>query len=177
MPKVIEDLRETILCNSKAMLLGQGYEKLTIRSVAATCHVAVGTIYNYFPSKDVLVASVMLEDWFRALAQMRQRSKSAETALDGLREMYDAISEFSGVYAPAWEESQRGGGSMPLFHERHQQLLEQLDAVTMRVLSDFAIENPQWYSRFITEAILRQASCGKKEAFAELVPVLKKILA
>ena len=33
----------------------------TVRSVAAGCGVAVGTVYNYFSSKDMLIAAFMLE--------------------------------------------------------------------------------------------------------------------
>ena len=41
-----------------------------MREAARRCGVAVGTLYNYFPSKDALAAAVMLEDWHEDLDAM-----------------------------------------------------------------------------------------------------------
>jgi len=62
MPKRIENLRENILACAKKEMLAQGFDALNIRNVARGCGIAVGTVYNYFPSKDMLAAAVMLED-------------------------------------------------------------------------------------------------------------------
>ena len=62
MPKIIENLREILLAASRTLLLEEGYRALTMRQVAGLCHVAVGTVYNYFPSKDMLDAHILLED-------------------------------------------------------------------------------------------------------------------
>ena len=63
MPKIIENLREKLVCEAKRQVEELGYANLTIRSVAAVCGVGVGTVYNYFSSKDSLVAAFLLEDW------------------------------------------------------------------------------------------------------------------
>ena len=63
MAKIIENLHSTILTVGKRILLEDGYEQMTLRRVAGECGIAAGTIYNYFPSKDILVATIMLEDW------------------------------------------------------------------------------------------------------------------
>ena len=63
MPKKIENLKDMILQDARIILKKQGYEQLAIRKVANDCHIAVGTVYNYFPSKEMLAAYVMLEDW------------------------------------------------------------------------------------------------------------------
>lgn len=41
----------------------EGVSKLSIRNVAATCGVATGSIYNYFPSKAELVLAVTESFW------------------------------------------------------------------------------------------------------------------
>lgn len=70
MPKVIAQLRGDILSNARQILFSEGYDTFTMRSVTAACHVAVGTVYNYFPSKVMVVAEVILEDWKAALLRM-----------------------------------------------------------------------------------------------------------
>ena len=60
MPKIIENLRQTLLSAARTLLLREGYAALTIRRVAAISGIAVGTVYNYFPSKELLAAAVML---------------------------------------------------------------------------------------------------------------------
>ena len=67
MPKIIENLREQLLAEAKKQTSEQGYAKTTIRSVAGACGVGIGTVYNYFESKDVLIASFMVEDWQRGI--------------------------------------------------------------------------------------------------------------
>ena len=57
MPKIIENLREQLLEETKKQILDRGYANTTIRSVAKACGVGVGTVYNYFESKEMLVAS------------------------------------------------------------------------------------------------------------------------
>ncbi len=63
MPKAIDDLYNTILRESRPILLSHGYEQLTIRYVARICGVAVGTVYRYFDSKDALVSEILRNDW------------------------------------------------------------------------------------------------------------------
>lgn len=61
MPKKINALREKLLMCAREILVGRGYSELTIRAIATECGVVPGTIYNYFPSKEKLVESVMLD--------------------------------------------------------------------------------------------------------------------
>ena len=63
MPKIIPNIREQLLNEAKKQIAEQGYSKTTIRSVANACNLGVGTVYNYFESKDMLIASFMAEDW------------------------------------------------------------------------------------------------------------------
>ena len=53
MPKIIENLLENLLAETRRELLDSGYESINIRTIAKNCHTAVGTVYNYFPSKDI----------------------------------------------------------------------------------------------------------------------------
>lgn len=55
--------KEDILKASRELVCRQGWSALSIRSVAAACGVAVGSIYNYFDSKSALVGAVVESIW------------------------------------------------------------------------------------------------------------------
>ena len=71
MPKIIANVKDQIICEAKRQIDRYGYESTTIRSVASECGIAVGTVYNYFKSKDMLVASFILQDWMSAVDSLR----------------------------------------------------------------------------------------------------------
>ena len=56
-------LREDILKTSRELIRRQGWSAINIRSVAAACGVAVGSIYNYFDSKAALVSAMVESVW------------------------------------------------------------------------------------------------------------------
>ena len=62
MNKVVTS-KEAILKAAKDIAYRDGISKLNIRGVASACGVSVGSIYNYFPTKDDLVVSVIEEFW------------------------------------------------------------------------------------------------------------------
>ena len=71
MPKIIENLQSKLIEEAKKQIEEAGYGAMTIRSVAKACGVGVGTVYNYFSSKEELVATHLLEDWNRCIAAIR----------------------------------------------------------------------------------------------------------
>lgn len=80
MPKVIENLQERILACARVLLLEQGIDGLNIRAVASACGVAVGTVYNYYGSKDQLIASIMLQNWLQSMREAAGEVNTAATA-------------------------------------------------------------------------------------------------
>lgn len=60
-PAVIS--REAILEASRALLRKRGWSAINMRSVAAGCGVAVGSLYNYFASKNELVTATVESVW------------------------------------------------------------------------------------------------------------------
>lgn len=62
MNKIITS-REAILRTAKEIAYRDGIYKLNIRGLALECKVSVGTIYNYFPTKNELIIAVSEEFW------------------------------------------------------------------------------------------------------------------
>lgn len=55
--------KEKILVISREIVAEEGLNSLSIRKLAARCDLAVGSIYNYFPSKDDLLIETIESVW------------------------------------------------------------------------------------------------------------------
>ena len=174
MPKVIKELRERILAVSREKLTGEGYDALTMRSVAEACGIAAGTVYNYFPSKDVLAANVMLEDWLAALARMREGACEATDAMEGLERIYREIAAFAGLYAHAWSQYRIQPGSAGFYRERHRQLTEQLAGLIGGLLARTGAWSCEELPEFLAENLL--AASMREDGYERMRPVLRRIL-
>lgn len=61
--------RERILDVAKKQFASQGFDATTTRDIAQAAAVAVGTLFNYFPTKESIVESLVEEAWSKATAQ------------------------------------------------------------------------------------------------------------
>ena len=157
MPKRIEDIESKLRETAKQQLLSGGYQRLTLRSVACECGIAVGTIYNYFPSKDLLVASVMLEDWQSTMATMKAGCEAADNVTEGLRAIYMCILDFSELYRKVWSESASQDKAQLYHPTRHLELQNQLAGMIRKLLTRFEIITEEAMDRFLAESVLTVA--------------------
>ena len=88
MPKIIKNLESKLIAEAQKQILAQGYGAVTIRSVANACGVGVGTVYNYFPSKDDLLAHYLLADWTECITAINAVSTYCDTHSDSYRNTY-----------------------------------------------------------------------------------------
>ena len=152
MPKIIENIREKLLDEAKRQVSELGYSAMTIRSVATACGVGTGTVYNYFPSKDMLVASFMLEDWMICMQTIEEGVVEAEDAKVALYCMYQALLTYKEKYANLFADENAEASYMASSTQRHHLLCEQLaeplktwtrrqDKVDASFLAEFIAEN------------------------------------
>ncbi len=103
MPKIIENLRQRLMDEAFEEIKRDGYAAMTIRSVAKAVGVGTGTIYNYFSSKEALVASFMLEEWKEAMKRVEERAGVSEKLSDVLAAVYKLAA--GKAHAPwPWDE-------------------------------------------------------------------------
>ena len=176
MPKIILNLRENILKESKKILKTEGYEKLTVRRVAKLCGVAVGTVYNYFPSKEMLTAGVMLDDWNRSLGDMRKAALAAPSPMKGLEEICTLIRRFVGEYTETWEQYRSRGVNNAQSPYRHHILVAQIAEAVSVLLERFGGVFCEQLPAFLAENLLILAS-GSEEDMAKAAPIFEKLLA
>ena len=170
MPKIIENIREKLLEEAKRQVEEQGYSAMTIRSVATACGVGVGTVYNYFPSKDMLVASFMLEDWLVCLGHIEENCTEESEAKEVLHRIYVELLEFKQKYAGLFTDENALGSYSASFPKRHHMLRSQLAAHILTLTRRQRKAEPEFLADFIAEAMLTwtMADC-EFEQIAEVV--------
>ena len=175
MPKIIDDLRGSFIREARSMLQRDGGRTLTIRNVAARCHVAVGTVYNYFTSKDELMAYVMLEDWQHTMEDMRCAAESAVDVLTGLQGIYDALAAFAALYRAAWSNETLSGEAFFNISKRHELIIGQLTGVVEPLLLRFGVVWDDYLPVFLAETLL-SAGIRREGSFSRLLPILRRMV-
>jgi len=174
MPKRIDHLHEDILAASREILLKSGYESLTMRAVAGRCRIAVGTLYNYYSSKDQLAASVMLADWQAIMADTADRCRDAETLQQGLEILHDGVRRFSDLYEEVWRCYRDFKGSRIEIAARHTLLVSQMAECLSPLIARTVRNAPEDLDLFLAENVLRCGSGGAVsfESFLKIVDAL-----
>lgn len=162
MPKIIENIREALLIEAKRQIAERGYQNTTIRSVAKECGVAVGTVYNYFKSKDMLIASFILEDWMKCLDNIAKTSK--EDRYDFLKSIHISLLEFAKKHEGLFSDKDAAKTFSVSLSERHGQLRSQLADQIMPIAND------TFLAEYVAEAMLCWTMAGK--SFEEIYPLL-----
>lgn len=170
MPKVIEKLREELISEVRRELEEFGYSKLTIRTVAANCRVGVGTVYNYFSSKDELVASVVAEDWMKIVEiYKRGEHNGVRETLEGVWNMLKA---FIKDHEKLFSDPEAGKKYSSVFTERHSLMRQQVASLIRGICPEG--EEGEFLSLFLSEALLSWIT--SPVSFEKLYSVLRKLI-
>ena len=154
MPKIIENIRERLLAEAKRQVSEEGYSSMTIRSVATACGVGVGTVYNYFPSKDMLVASFMLEDWLLCVERIKEGTEHATNEKEALYCMYQNLLKYKEKYDNLFKDENAEASYVASSMQRHHMLREQL-AETIKIWTCKQDKvNPDFLAAFVAENML-----------------------
>lgn len=168
MPKIIENLESRLLSEAKRQVTEYGYSAMTIRSVAKECGVGVGTVYNYFPSKDALLATYMLEDWNKCVATINAVSTYSDQPAPLVRCICDQIRSFADLHTAVFQDEAAAAGFAGSHSKYHALLRSQLAQPLRKFCqSDFSAE-------FIAEALLTWTVAGK--TFDEVYGMIEKLM-
>ena len=168
MPKIIEHLRCDLLRCARDILQQEGYSALTMRRVAGSCNIALGTIYNYFPSKEVLLANYMLSDWNQCMAAIIAVSTYSPEAEPVVRCIFDQLIGFARKHETIFRDTSAASAFAGSFSRYHSLLRSQLaDPLRKFCSTDFAAD-------FIAESLLTWTMAGKP--FDEIYGMIAKLL-
>ena len=167
MPKIIENLQNRLAAEAKRQIEESGYGAVTIRSIAKGCGVGVGTVYNYFPSKDDLIASYMLEDWRLCVLAIEAVSAMSVDPGPVARCIYEQLIAFARQQRAVFQDKSAAAGFAGSFSQYHSLLRSQLAQPLRKFCgSDFSAE-------FIAESLLVWTMAGK--TFEEIFEIIRKL--
>ena len=169
MPKIIENLRDQLLQEARKQIAERGYTGTTVRSVAEACGVGVGTVYNYFSSKEMLIAAFMMEDWQKQLDAMAALPKDQPEAL--LRGVYEALCAYAAGHQDLFSDEGAAKAISLGFAPRHRMLREQLTGFILPVCTG---GNASFTAAFIAESLISWAM--ESTPFDTLYPVIHKLI-
>lgn len=172
MPKIIENVRSLLIEEAKNQIAEKGYGKTTIRSIASACGLAVGTVYNYFPSKDMLIASFMAEEWQKCLCRMRNAEGSS--AYDIILSVYSGFIDYMGKHTDLFSDKEAAKVFATVFSERHKQLRSQIAEIIAPACESASVTDKAFLAEFIAESLLSWSVAGK--SFEEQYSVISQLL-
>ena len=167
MPKIIENLESRLIAEAKKQIEESGYGTMTIRSVAKACGVGVGTVYNYFPSKDDILATYLLGDWQNCMAAINGISMQSDAPAAVIRCTFDQLLFYADRHQAIFRDEAAAAKFAGAFSRYHGMLRAQLAAPIRKYCSsDFLAE-------FIAESLLTWSMTGK--SFDEIYEILEKL--
>lgn len=171
MPKIIENIREKLLEEARRQVFEEGYSALTIRSAASACGIGVGTVYNYFPSKDMLVASFMLEDWQKCLEVIGDTCEKSESVEPVLCSIFEELKRFAEKYAVLFQDENAQESFSGAFQLRHKQLREQLAKSIVKFCGQQTKVSEEFLAEFVAESMLTwtMTKCSYEEISSVLL--------
>ena len=167
MPKIIENLPQRLAEEARRQIEQSGFSAMTIRSVAKGCGVGVGTVYNYYSSKEALVATFMLSDWKACVAAIQSCADGSETLEPVLLTVYEKLRLFMEEYDPIFRDEAAAISYTGATSRYHSVLRSQIASPIRKFCRD------DFTAEFIAEAMLTWTVAGKD--FDELKGVLLRI--
>lgn len=167
MPKIIENLKERLLEETKRQIWERGYQEVTIRSIAKGCDVGIGTVYNYFTSKEALIAAYLLEDWNVCLQAIWESAELAQEPQPVLLCIHRQLLGFAQRHESIFKTEAAAVG-FARSHSRYHGMLRTQLAEPLRQFCD-----SDFQARFAAESLLTWTVDG--ESFDRIYDVLKKL--
>lgn len=89
--------REAILTQCRRLVMNDGPAAINMRSVAAACGIALGSLYNYFPSKTALLTATVESVW-NDIFSASEQAPDFKRFPDAVQWLYDSLQRSSVTY-------------------------------------------------------------------------------
>ena len=173
MPKIIENVRGMLIDEAKRQIEDNGYDNVTIRSIAKGCGIGLGTFYNYFKSKDMLIATFLLEDWKGRMKAAREKYASESNPMVVVRTLYlevrDFIKQYNSIFTSPLAIKSFNTVSVGYHSFVRSQVAEPIKVSC--VLGGY--DNAEFLSLFVAEAVVTWTVAGK--SYDEIETIVAKL--
>ena len=174
MPKIIPELKTSLIQAARKSLLDSEAHDISVRELARECGTAVGTIYNYFPSKEALIAEAMMNDWLECSRSMRRDAGMEDRPVDAIRATAAALWRFTSRYQPMWKKYAGERKSLLSLETRHNQIIAEISEAVNETLVRFDLLYDRCLPEVIAELVL--LASRTENGFERIEPVMEKIL-
>lgn len=171
MPKIIENIKEKLTKEAKQQIQKYGYGKVTIRSIACSCGISPATVYNYFESKEMLVASFLLEDWQICLQDIKKITSECKDAKTALYQTYTRLYEYIKKYENIFSDDTAAKSFAVMSGKKHILLRDQIAKALGDCIEKHCRQKSSFAAEFIAESLLTWTVCGKD--FEEIYSVIQ----
>lgn len=175
MPKMIPELREQFIAAARQRLVYREEHDLTIRQIADDCRTGVGTVYNYFSSKDILIAEVLSDDWQRTRDDVEAKLFTSGSPVQDIQTVYEGLCLFLEKYQPTIDNYCEIPTNIRTRNLYHSMLIEPIGTLMKSILHCYSL-NVEPYTDVALSEILVAMATHKKEQFAMIRPILCRIL-
>lgn len=173
MPKIIENIRGMLIEEAQNQIIANGYENVTIRSIARGCGLGLGTFYNYFKSKDTLIATFLLEDWQKRISKVEEATKDENDPMTVVRELHNEIENFIKVHHSIFSAPSAIKAFNMTSANYHRFVRNQVSIPIYNVCVKENIPDPEFLALFVAESIITW-TVDKKD-FEEVAAIIKKL--
>ena len=174
MPKIIPELRTLLIQTARENLLESESHDINIRKLARECGTAVGTVYNYFSSKEALIAEAMMSDWLECNRNMKDDASIEDQPLNAIHATVTALRKFTSKYKPMWKQYVNERKSVLNLENRHSQIIAEISDALNETLVRFDLLYDRYLPEIIAELILMASRT--ENGFERIAPVLERIL-
>jgi len=174
MPKIIPELRTSLIQAARKSLLESELHDINVRKIARECGTAVGTVYNYFPSKEALIAESMMGDWLECVRNMREGANIESQPLDVIHATVTALREFTSKYKPVWNKNADERKSLLSLESRHNQVIAEISDAVYETLARFDLLYDKYLPEVVAELVL--LASRTENGFERIAPLLERTL-
>lgn len=175
MPKLIENVRENIIEQARIQIMERGYSSMSIRSIAKACGIAAGTVYNYFPSKEMIIASFMADDWKKTIFNMQEKTQTENNPENIIKIVYDELISFEKKYEKLFKDPESRTEFSNVDNKRHKMLVDQLKKIVEPVCDSHKKVNNVDIADFIVETLLMWTV--QEKDFSEYIKIINLLFA
>ncbi len=174
MPKKIENVTDRIKEAARRQVQDGGYSAMTMRSIAYQCGVGIGTLYNYFKSKDDIIVEYLLDDWKLLIKKLDDNIVEDTEFTDAVRIVYSEFKSYTSKHIMIFSDKVAEKIYHLHFASKHVILKNQVKSYFLPYCEANKLKNYDLIADIMAESLI--AYCIEGTPVDELINIYLKLL-